>query len=309
MEHIFIINPAAGKTDCTSRILAMAKDLRARHGLTVSCILTKRPGHAAETCRGLLRQGGDYRFYACGGDGTVNEVASAIAGAENAAMTNIPTGTGNDFLKNFACQDRFADAEALWDGPQTALDTIDCNGRLALTVACCGFDAQIAADVHTYGRLPLLSHRGSYIASLGANFLLRGLGHRWAVTVDEERAEGDYTLAAVCNGRFYGGGFLPMPEARMDDGVLNALLVRKVSRLEFLRFVGPYSKGEYRRFPHAARAYTPKELVIEGLEEDLTLCLDGEILSARRAVLRLGAGKVQVFGPAEAFQQGPPVNL
>ena len=50
---------------------------------------------------------------------------------------------------------------------------------------------------------------------------------------------------AVCNGRYYGGGFMPVAEARMDDGVLNTLVVKKVSRLTFIKFVNPYSKGQY----------------------------------------------------------------
>ena len=300
MEHIFIINPAAGKGNSAGAIMAMARELGRRHGLETRCILTRRPGHALETCRAIAETGEPVRFYACGGDGTVNEVANGIWGIGTAAMTCVPTGTGNDFLKNFRpeTQPLFSQAENLWNGPQAALDAIDCNGRCALTVACCGFDAQIAADVHTYGKSPLLSHRGSYIASLAVNFLLRGLGHRWTVTVDGERTEGRFALLAVCNGRYYGGGFQPMPEARMDDGVLNALLVRQVSRLEFLRFVGPYARGEYRRVPQAARAYAPRDILLESGDEDIVCCLDGEIFRSRRVDIRLSDRKVNVFGPA-----------
>ena len=83
----------------------------------------------------------------------------------------------------------------------------------------------------------------------------------------------------------------------MDDGVLNALLVRRVSRLEFLRFVGPYARGEYRRFPQAAQAYTPRDILLES-EEEIVACLDGEILRSRRVHIRLSDRKVNVFGPA-----------
>ena len=161
MKHVFIINPTAGKKDCTAALMAMSKALAARHGLEAECILTKRPGHAAETARTLAQSGRAVRIYACGGDGTVNEVANGIAGSETAAMTCIPVGTGNDFLRNFGdAAPLFADAEHLWDGTDFFLDAIDCNGRLALTVACSGFDAQVAEDVHTYGSLPLLGGQG-----------------------------------------------------------------------------------------------------------------------------------------------------
>lgn len=101
MKHIFIINPTAGKTDSRQKIYDMAESLRQKHGLDVQCILTKKQGHATELAKKLCETGEALRFYACGGDGTVNEVANGIIGYDNAAMTVIPVGTGNDFLKNF----------------------------------------------------------------------------------------------------------------------------------------------------------------------------------------------------------------
>ena len=298
MKHVFIINPTAGKKDCTARMMEMAKGLAARHGLDLECILTKSAGHATETARTLARSGQEVRIYACGGDGTINEVANGIAGFANAAMTCIPVGTGNDFLKNFGeAAPLFADAENSWDGPVFPLDAIDCNGRLAMTVACSGFDAQVADDVHKYGNFPLLGGQGSYILSLGVNFLLKSLGHKWTITLDGKAASGEYALAAVCNGRYYGGGFLPVAEARMDDGVLNTLVVRKVSRLTFLRFVGAYSKGLYYTVPQIARCYTAKEVVIESRDEDIVTCLDGESVYNRKVTVRLSEKKVNFFGP------------
>ena len=207
-------------------------------------------------------------------------------------------GTGNDFLKNFGDKaSLFSDPENLWNGPSLSLDAIDCNGRLALTVACSGFDAQVADDVHKFGSAPLLGGQGSYIVSLGVNFLFRSLGHKWTITLDGKAAEGEYVLAAVCNGRYYGGGFMPVAEARMDDGVLNTLIVQKVSRLTFLRFVGAYSKGMYYTLPGVARCCAAKEIVITSPEADIVTCLDGESVYNREVVLRLSERKVRFFGP------------
>lgn len=298
MKHVFVINPTAGKRDSTAMLMGMAKNLETRHGLEVECVLTKRPGHATETARTLAQGGRPVRLYACGGDGTINEIANGIAGAENAAMTCIPVGTGNDFLKNFGDKGPlFSDAENLWDGPQFSLDAIDCNGRLALTVACSGLDAQVADDVHKYGDFPLLAGQGAYIASLIVNFFSKSYSHRWTVELDGERVRGDFILAAVCNGRYYGGGFIPAPDARMDDGVLNTVLVRKVGRGTFLRLVGAYSKGNACLFPEIARRSAAKEVVIEAEDEDIVTCLDGESVYSRRVVLRLAEGKVNFFGP------------
>ena len=191
----------------------------------------------------------------------------------------------------------FSDAENLWNGPRFLLDAIDCNGRLALTVACSGFDAQVADDVHQYGKLPLLDGKGSYILSLAVNFFRRSFSHRWTVTLDGERMEGDFILAAVCNGRYYGGGFMPAAEARMDDGVLHTVLVRRISRGAFLRMVGAYAQGGYYRFPEAARGSCASEIIIESPQQDIVTCLDGESVRHRRVVLRLSEKKVAFFGP------------
>ena len=298
MKHIFIINPTAGKSDSRQNIYDMADELRHRHGLDVHCILTKKQGHATELAQKLCESGEDLRFYACGGDGTVNEVANGIIGYDNAAMTVIPVGTGNDFLKNFGDDaDKFRDAENLWDGPQFPMDAINVNGRVALTIACSGIDARVAADVHKYSESPLLDGKGSYIYSLAVNFLFKGIGSHWTVTLDGVPVKGDWSLVAVCNGRYYGGGFMPVAEARMDDGVLNTLVVKAVNRRTFLRFVGPYSKGEYAKFPEYAHCSTPKTIRIQSDKADIVTCLDGESLRGREVVMRLADKRLNFFGP------------
>ena len=298
MRHVFIINPRAGKKDQTARIYEMADRLRALHGLDCACMLTDRPGGAAEMARRLAESGEELRIYACGGDGTISEAANGLAGFPNAAMTCIPAGTGNDFLKNFGPDmEKFRDAENLWDSPVFPLDLIDCNGRYCLTIACSGIDAQVAEGVHLYSRSPLLNGRGSYLASVAANFLLRPIGYHWTVTLDGETTEGDYALVSVCNGRHYGGGSTPVPEARMDDGVLNTILIRKISKAAFVRLFSVYSAGNYRQLPHIARSVTAREIRIQSNNEEIVTCLDGECFRSREVVLRLADKRVNFFAP------------
>lgn len=298
MRHVFIINPRAGKRDQTARIYEMANHLRSAHGLDCTCMLTDRPGGATEIARRLAEEGLPLRVYACGGDGTVSEVANGLAGFSNAAMTCIPSGTGNDFLKNFGLDmGKFRDAENLWDGPVFPLDLIDCNGRYCLTIACNGIDAQVAESVHLYSRSPFLNGRGSYLASVAANFLLRDIGHHWTVTLDGETAEGDFTLISVCNGRHYGGGSIPVPEARMDDGILNTILVRKISKAAFARMFKIYSAGNYRQVSHAARTVTAREVRIRSDLEEIVTCLDGECFRSHEVIIRLADKRLNFFGP------------
>ena len=286
MRHVFLINPRAGKWDQTARLRSLADRLAAAHGLEVSCLLTDCPGGAEAIARALAETGEPVRIYACGGDGTVHEAANGIAGYENAAMTVIPTGTGNDFLKNFGPDAaKFSDPENLWDGPDFPLDLIDCNGRYCLTIACSGIDARIADSVHRYGGL--LSGRGSYLLSVAVNFLFKPIGRRWRVELDGEVLEDDFALVSMCNGRYYGGGSMPVPQARMDDGVLETILVKNVPR-------------DCWKFPHIARVVTARQVSITACpgEEDIVTCLDGESMRSQSVTLRLADRQVNFFGPA-----------
>lgn len=298
MKHVFIINPKAGKRDQTTRILAMAEQLRRLHGLECTCMLTDRPGGATDMARRLAETGDTCRLYACGGDGTISEVANGIAGFANAAMTCIPAGTGNDFLKNFGADaEKFADAENLWNGETFPLDLIDCNGRYCLTIACNGIDARVAENVHQYSGSPLLNGRGSYLVSVGVNFLFRPIGRRWTVYLDDEVLEDDFALVSMCNGRHYGGGSTPVPEARMDDGVLHTVLVKNVPKTAFARLFPAYSAGRWKDLPESLiRVSTARKVRIQS-DTDIVTCLDGECFRSRDVRMRLADKKLNFFGP------------
>lgn len=295
MRHIFIINPHAGKRDQTARLYAMAERLRAEHGLDVQYMLTASQGHATVLARSLAESGEAVRLYACGGDGTAHEVAGGIAGFENAAMTCIPTGTGNDFLRNFGADaEKFRDAENLWNAPARPLDLIECNGRLCLTIACSGVDARVGESVHRFGA----SGHGSYLASIAANCLLRPIGQHLTVWLDDERLEDDFVLVSVCNGRYYGGGTMPIPEARMDDGVLNTVLVRNFSKLRIPYLFSLYSAGRHEKLPpNLVRLSTARVVRIHSDGEEIVTCLDGESMRSHDLTLRLAAQKLNFFAP------------
>ena len=131
--------------------------------LDVECMLTKSRGHATALTRAIAETGDYVRFYACGGDGTVNEIANGIAGFPNAAMTCIPGISAGGVSPKTSERDAeplFLDAENLWNGDVTPLDLIDCNGKYCLTIACTGIDARIAESAHEFGASPMLSGAG-----------------------------------------------------------------------------------------------------------------------------------------------------
>ena len=216
MRHLFIINPAAGKKKDTTALETRLAALSFPH----ETAYTECAGDARRIAEEAAAAGGPVRLYACGGDGTLNEVVNAAAGFPNAAVTNVPKGTGNDFLKIFGPDYRalFSDLEALAAGPQAAFDVMECGGLLGLDVICAGADARVAAGVHRYKNLPLVPGRMAYILSL-AEQVCRGLSRPMSVEAGDFSWSGETVLFCVCSGRYYGGGFNPVPDAMPDDGV------------------------------------------------------------------------------------------
>lgn len=295
MKHLFLINPAAGRKDSTERLLERIKAL----DLNSELFLTARPGDALAYTQKAVSRGEPLRLYACGGDGTLNEVVCGAAGHDHVAVTNVPKGTGNDFLRIFGpgWREGFSDLEALAVGPQAALDLMDCNGKLGIGVTCAGVDARIADDVHKYKHLPLVEGTGAYILSLVANVLFKGITRPCTVDMGDFHYKGDAAILCACNGRYYGGGFMPVGDAMPDDGVLDFLMVPKVSRFTFFRLVGQYAKGKYRDYPQLIRHYHGTQVTFSS-DQELVAVVDGETVKANSFTIKLSDKKINFFYPA-----------
>ena len=295
MRHLFIINPAAGKRRSSARL----EELLGKLSFPCERVYTSQAGDARRFAEEAVRQGEPVRIYACGGDGTLNEVVNGAAGFPQAAITNVPKGTGNDFLKLFGpnYRERFFDLEALAAGPQTPFDLMDCNGHLGIDVVCAGVDARVAAGVHRYKDLPLVSGMGAYLLSLGETLLFGGISRPMEVHMGGLNWADETSLLCICNGRHYGGGFMPVPEAMPDDGVLDMLLVRRVGLLTFLRLVDRYAKGRYRDYPELIFDYHGQEVSFSA-QTPITVVVDGEVMEDTAFTVRLSEKKVNFFYPA-----------
>ncbi|MEG0440889.1 MAG: diacylglycerol kinase family protein [Oscillospiraceae bacterium] len=301
MKHLFIVNPVAGKKGSTDALLEQIHRVCGGKQLDYEIRTTSGVGDACHISRGAAETGGDVRIYACGGDGTLNEAVNGAAGYENAAITVLPKGTGNDFLKIFGkdCLHTFSDLDALVEGPQTAFDLMDCNGKLGVGVTCAGVDARIADDVHKYKDWPLVTGMGAYILALIENVFFKGIARRMQVRVNGAKYDEEFTILCVCNGRYYGGGFMPVGEAEPDDGVLNFLVVPKVSRFKFFRLVGVYAKGDYKKLPNDIFAKSGQSVTFSSPLE-IVAVVDGEVMRDKSFTLTLSHKKVNFFYPPNA---------
>ena len=293
MKHIFIINPAAGSRDRTKDYTAQIESLC--KGLDYTIHISQGPGDCTRLAREAAQAGAEVRLYACGGDGTLNEVAAGAAGYANAAVTVFSGGSGNDFTKLFSDPDAFRDLNRLLDAEEATFDMIRCNDDLALNICSVGLDARIGTDVANYKRLPLLSGFRAYAASTVIN-VIRGISEHYVVQIGEKRFDEDFTMICICNGRFYGGGFNPVPEADPTDGLLDVLLVTKVSRLQVPGVIGKYKNGQYKELPKLVRHFKTDKVRIL-CDKDTPINLDGELRIARDVSLRIADEKVRFFYP------------
>ena len=293
MKHLFIINPAAGSHDQTDWYRAQIETHCA--GLDYEIRVSQAPGQCRQIARAAAETGEALRLYACGGDGTLNEVASGAAGFPSVAVTAFSGGSGNDFVRIFSEPTAFSDLSRLLDAEETRFDLIRCNDALALNICSVGLDARIGTDVASYKRLPLLQGFWAYAASAVVN-VVRGVSQPLKVTLCGETRDEEMTMVCVCNGRYYGGGFYAVPEADPRDGILDVLLVKKVTRSQVPGLIGKYKAGRYKELPEYITHYRTDHLEIHS-PTPTAVNLDGELKMETDIHMAVAKEKVRFFYP------------
>jgi len=301
MRHLFIINPAAGKYDRTEELKAEISKVMNAAGLSYEIAVTTGPMSAAELVRSAATDGDEpLRVYACGGDGTLNEVVCGAVGFGHVSVTHYPTGSGNDFIKIFGENSkRFFDLKQLLDCEYAELDLIKVNNRYCLNICSMGLDARIGTEMARYKRLPLVSGKGAYYISLIVN-IIKGIHQPVHIEIDGQVFDDRFTLVCICNGRYYGGSFNPVPDAMPDDGLMDVLLVQKCSRLKVASVINVYASGCYRNLPDLITHYYCREVTVS-YKHPGPINVDGELVTAETAVFRISGYKVNFFFPKGAY--------
>ena len=308
MKHLFIINPAAGSKDRTAEYSQEIHRLCRQRELDYDIRVSTAPGECRRFAREAAESGEEYRLYACGGDGTLNEVAQGAAGYANVAVTVFSGGSGNDFVKLFDDPQAFFNLERLLDAQEATFDLIRCNDDIAMNICSVGLDARIGTDVSRYKRLPLLQGFRAYAASTVVN-VVKGIAEHYVVELNGKRIEGEQTMICVCNGRYYGGGFNPVPEADPADGLLDVLLVKKVSRVQVAGVIGKYKAGRYKELPKLVRHFRTEQVKII-CDKPTPVNLDGELRTATEVTMSVADEKLRFFYPRGlVWQQTTPVRL
>ena len=273
-DVIAIVNPLSGAgatPGVAERRVALLEAKFSAAGVTGSVHLTERSGHAGELARAAV-QSGVRTVIAWGGDGTINEAGTALAGT-NVVLGIVPAGSGNGFASEIGVPNLPEMAiDVALSGRDRAIDAGELNGRFFFNIAGVGFDAVIAEQFNqqTLGRRGM----GPYVR-IGLRECFRYRAARYRIRLDDEEIETNALLVAFANGREYGNRIRLAPHARMDDGKLEAVVVedrRPLSRLWSGRHLALGTADKAARI--VARSIESARIETEG---EMLYHLDGEI--------------------------------
>jgi diacylglycerol kinase (ATP) len=257
MKTRAILNPRAGLA--ATRALRAVESHPAWRGTEV--VTTKARGDARNFAAEAAAAGYE-AVLSIGGDGTANEAAWGLIGSDT-ALGLVPMGSGNGLARTLGIPLRAERAvDALSKAVQRRMDVGMVNGRPFLNVAGAGFDAEIGADFHAHGLRG--GRRGvfTYVRlSLKRTFSYRALD--WRLEADDGRFAGRGLVVAFVNGRQYGGGAIMAPGARLDDGLLDVVVIEDAPPFEMAwnstrLFLGNIER--YRRYKH----YPARTAKLEG---------------------------------------------
>jgi YegS/Rv2252/BmrU family lipid kinase len=225
MSIAIIINPISGgaRPDAAERRAAVASRLLASCAEEGEIFVTERKGHARDLAAAAAGRGARL-IVAWGGDGTVNEIGSAIVPGQ-AALGIVPSGSGNGLARDLGVSRRPEEAlaQACRAAPRP-IDVGELGGRLFFNLAGIGFDAHVAAcfDRDAAGRRGLSNY-----VRISIRELLAYQAETYRIGSGSKQA----LLVTIANGSQFGNGLRIAPGARLDDGKLELVVFEEVSRV------------------------------------------------------------------------------
>lgn len=297
LQHLFIVNPAAGK----GRALNMIEKIKARFSdirdqLRIE--ITNAPGHATAIARQASALNVPIRIYSVGGDGTLNEIINGIQG-EHIELGILPCGSGNDAARTiYSFTDPHKLLEILPQSPSYNFDLGKANDKYFINIASVGFDAEVNYMSQYFKRLPFIPGSLAYILGV-LTTLLRLKKYRVSIKADTiDPSERDILLCLFANGKYYGGGMKPAPRADMTDGLLDVCAVKGISRFRILRFFPLFKKGNHEAMEEVSLSRVKKAVVESKMP--LPVNIDGEVLKESKVTFEILPGRIRMIIPNQA---------
>lgn len=303
MKYIFIINPAAGKINFFQTIEdELKREFQGK--LDYELYQTQAPGDATAYIREYCRVHSEpVRFYACGGDGTLNEVVNGAIGFEQASVGCYPCGSGNDFVKYYGGKKQFLNLQAQLDAKEEEIDLIRVGNKYAINAAHFGFDSCVAKTVMNVRRKRLIGGKNAYTTGVVTG-LIKAMRNKCRVTVDGTllNPKGVILLCTVANGQYVGGSFRCAPRSVNRDGLLEVCLVHPVSHLKFMNLIKYYTEGthlENPKFDKILEYCRGRRIEVEA-PEGFVYSFDGELVTQNRFAIEVAPRAIRFAVPKGA---------
>lgn len=260
MRYAFIVNPASGQGKQGGIVSEIEELIKGNPNRNIRIYYTRSENDATYLA-GLIADeaalaGDEVTVFACGGDGTIQEVANGLYGHDNAILGVVPAGSGNDFVRELAKKrgnsKKYRILTEQLDGMTMHIDLIRLSwiekgeerSHLITNGINIGFDGNTAILAHDLKRLPLVSGTGSYLLAVASN-LARKKGQRLRITADGKNFHtGDLLLATAANGGFCGGGVQSCPKADLTDGLIELMAIKDMPRRRFVALFPKYKEGK-----------------------------------------------------------------
>ena len=299
MKHIFIINPAAGTGESERTILPEIIKYIKEHGDDFEIHRSLNKPEIGTYVRARASQGLPVRFYAVGGDGTVCDVLNGMAEHGNAEMAIIPVGSGNDFVRNFSHKEHFMNIDDLVNGEIEYVDIIKYNDAYCMNMLNIGTDCDINIAATRYRAQKKFKGAMSYVA--GA---VTVLPKNKTYDIEYVDAEGVHRrepilLVAVGNGKYCGGGFKALPDAKLTDGLMDVGILRPMKGLTLAKMLVKYHQGTHVKDKDADRLISYMQLPEFTLipHEDVNVAVDGETESLKETHFKVIPRAVKLVIP------------
>ncbi|MET8228377.1 YegS/Rv2252/BmrU family lipid kinase [Streptomyces sp. NPDC005301] len=286
-----IVNPSAGGSTSAAALLQVARLLR-EAGAELETEYSRSLTHAQDLARAA---GARQRVVlAVGGDGIAGGIGGALSGTD-VLFGLVPAGRGNDFARALELPSEPAElARILLHAPPRAVDTIEVESAVhprtaVLGSVYAGVDA--LANRHA-NEAKLLRGAASYYAG-GLRAVATWRAATYRVTVDgEEHTHRGYTVVAA-NSPYYGSGRMIAPGARVDDGLLDVVLIREAPRRLFFALMNELSAGTHVRRPQV-RVLQGREIRIEA-DREVPYGADGEVDAVLPVTARVLPGALRML--------------
>ncbi len=244
MKHVFIVNPHAGKKNKNLFWIKKIDEVARQEKIEYEIFCTEYAGHATEITQKIAKTGQEVRFYACGGDGTLYEVFFGAYKYSNAQVASVPGGSGNDYVRNFATVQDFINLQDNINGKSVKVDLIRINDKIAHDIASVGLDANVAFGMRKFKNVPLINGKLAYNLSI-IQQVLKPLGQKLKITINGKTLQNEFLLTAVCNGKTYGSGIMASKYSNLSDGMLEVVIVNKISKLKIASVFSVYKSGNH----------------------------------------------------------------